>query len=84
MRPRAIVIHSAAYVRDGACRQGTSFGCFALDEAVKDAVVDALKDGALLYAGLGEPSAAADAGAGGDAGAEPACTDPCLDGGCQQ
>jgi hypothetical protein len=82
MRPRAIVIHSAAYVRDGACRQGTSFGCFALDVTVKDTVVDALKDGALLYAGLGEPSA--DAGADAGAGAEPACTDPCLDGGCQQ
>jgi hypothetical protein len=81
MRPRAIVIHSAAYVRDGACRQGTSFGCFALDEAVKDTVVDALKDGALLYAGLGE----ANADAGADAGAaDPSCTDPCLDGGCQK
>jgi hypothetical protein len=54
MRSRAIVLHSADYVHDSASRQGHSFGCFALDPAVKDAVVDAIFGGALLYAGIGD------------------------------
>jgi hypothetical protein len=54
MRPRAIVIHGANYVHESASRQGNSFGCFALDMAVKDAVITAMHGGALLYAGLGK------------------------------
>jgi hypothetical protein len=52
LRSRAIVIHGAAYVNDGSSSTGHSFGCFALDMHVKDAVIDALHGGALLYAGL--------------------------------
>lgn len=51
MRSRAIVIHGAAYVNDSSSDTGHSFGCFALDMRVKDAVIDALHGGALLYAG---------------------------------
>ena len=57
MRSRAIIIHSADYVHEGSSRQGNSWGCFALDSAVKDTVVDMMKDGALLYANLGDPNA---------------------------
>ncbi len=57
MRSRAIVVHSATYVHESPGMQGLSFGCFALDPAVKDAVVDAISGGALLYAGLGDPNA---------------------------
>ena len=55
LRPRAIVIHGAAYVHESnSSRQGNSFGCFALDMDVKDEVIDAMKNGGLLYAGLGQ------------------------------
>jgi hypothetical protein len=54
MRARAIIVHGAAYVHESAKRQGHSWGCFALDFAVKDAVLDALHGGALLYANLGD------------------------------
>jgi hypothetical protein len=58
MRARDIIIHSAAYVSESSSRQGTSWGCFALDPRVKDQVVDDLVNGALLYAGLGKPNGA--------------------------
>jgi L,D-transpeptidase catalytic domain len=54
MRSRAILIHGAAYVRDGHTGTGRSWGCFALDMAVKDDVIDAMKGGALLFAGQEE------------------------------
>jgi L,D-transpeptidase catalytic domain len=56
MRSRAIVVHSATYVHESPGMQGLSFGCFALDPAVKDTVVDAISGGALIYAGLGDPN----------------------------
>ena len=52
LRPRAIIIHGASYVNDGPGQTGRSWGCFALDMAVKDEVIDTLKGGALLFAGL--------------------------------
>ena len=59
MRARDIIIHSAAYVSESSSRQGTSWGCFALDPRVKDQVVTHLVNGALLYAGLGKPNVGA-------------------------
>ncbi|CAN5883085.1 murein L,D-transpeptidase catalytic domain family protein [soil metagenome] len=54
MRARAIVLHGASYVHeDSSGIQGRSFGCFAMDQGVKDGVINAVKGGALLYAGLG-------------------------------
>jgi hypothetical protein len=52
MRPRAILIHGAAYVNDHGTQTGRSWGCFALDMAIKDKVIDAMHGGALLYAAL--------------------------------
>lgn len=53
-RQRAIVIHGASYVSEKvvkeAGRVGRSEGCFALDEAVKDTVINQLKEGSLLIA----------------------------------
>lgn len=51
MLTRAIVIHSASYVIEGAAKQGRSLGCFVLDEAIKDDVIDMIEGGSLLYAG---------------------------------
>jgi len=60
MRSREIIIHGAAYVNEGnTSRQGNSWGCFALDQRIKDQVITDLQNGALLYAGLGKPNAGA-------------------------
>lgn len=52
-RERAIVIHGAAYchpsVIASAGRLGRSFGCPALPETVNRKVIDAIKDGSILY-----------------------------------
>ena len=53
MYTRAIVIHGASYVVEGAAKQGRSLGCFALDETEKDDIIDMLEGGSLLYADLG-------------------------------
>lgn len=50
---RDIVIHSASYVTDkyirvtGRC--GCSFGCFAVDPAISNSLIDLIKEGTLLY-----------------------------------
>lgn len=49
-RSRAIVVHSAAYVHDSNSTQGWSSGCFAVSQANKDKLVDAIKAGSLMYA----------------------------------
>lgn len=49
-RSRAIVLHSADYVRDGRSKQGWSWGCPALPKKHMDGVVEALRDGAFMYA----------------------------------
>jgi hypothetical protein len=51
MRERAVVIHGASYVSEGRSVQGRSWGCFALPENAKDAVIAKLKGGSLIYAG---------------------------------
>jgi hypothetical protein len=52
VRERAVVIHGASYVSEGRSQQGRSWGCLALPENAKDAVIDKLKGVSLIYAGL--------------------------------
>jgi hypothetical protein len=52
VRSRDIVIHGADYVKNQDIKQGMSWGCFALDMAVHDAIATELKDGSLIYSGL--------------------------------
>lgn len=51
-RSRAIVIHGAQYVKDKNVKQGRSWGCPAVSLANRVKVVDMLKEGSLIYAGL--------------------------------
>jgi hypothetical protein len=51
-RARAVVIHGADYVVDGSTQQGRSWGCPALPLGKKDAVIDKLNGGSLIYAAL--------------------------------
>lgn len=51
-RARAIVIHGADYVSPGG-KIGRSFGCPALEDRYHQDVIDRLKGGTLLFAGLG-------------------------------
>lgn len=53
VRARAIVIHGASYVSEASVIQGRSFGCPAVAENLKDKVIDQLKGGSMIYAGLG-------------------------------
>lgn len=53
-RARAIVIHGADYVRPGN-KIGRSYGCPALEMRYHQELIDQLKGGSLLYAGLGTP-----------------------------
>lgn len=54
VRARAVVIHGAAYVSEGRSPQGRSWGCLAVPENAKDAIIARLKGGSLIYAGLEE------------------------------
>ncbi len=56
MRAREIIVHSADSVHETSSRQGNSWGCFALDQRVKDEVVTQIMNGGLLYANLGKPN----------------------------
>jgi hypothetical protein len=51
-RSRAIVIHGADYVTPGE-KIGRSYGCPALEMRYHKEVIDQIKDGVLIYAGLG-------------------------------
>ncbi|UOF01310.1 murein L,D-transpeptidase catalytic domain family protein [Bdellovibrio reynosensis] len=51
-RSRAIVIHGASYVREENVIQGRSWGCPAVSNSNRDAVVKFLKGGSLVYAVL--------------------------------
>lgn len=51
-RERAIVIHGADYVTPGS-KIGRSYGCPALEVRYHADIIDRLKGGSLLYAGLG-------------------------------
>jgi hypothetical protein len=57
VRSRAIWVHGGRYVSDGRAKQGMSFGCFVLPEAEKIHVIDSIKGGSLIYAGVatGDP-----------------------------
>jgi hypothetical protein len=51
VRSRLIVVHEATYVSDSnTSQQGRSDGCFALDPAIEDGVVNRIHDGTLMYA----------------------------------
>lgn len=52
VRERAIVVHSAGYVKDKAVKQGLSAGCLAVPDKFRTQVVDLLKNGSVIYAGL--------------------------------
>ena len=53
-RARGIVIHAAWYVKEDQDHAGHSEGCIAVDEKERDAVIDKLKDGALIYGWRGQ------------------------------
>jgi len=50
VRSRAIVVHGADYVSEGRSKQGRSWGCFALPQPDKDAIIAKLKNGSVIYA----------------------------------
>jgi hypothetical protein len=52
VRDRAVVIHGSDYVQDANVQQGRSWGCFALPMGQKEAVIDMLRNGSLIFAGL--------------------------------
>ncbi|NJL26183.1 MAG: murein L,D-transpeptidase catalytic domain family protein [Calothrix sp. SM1_5_4] len=51
-RSRAIVIHGANYVSDANVKQGRSWGCPALSMDNRSRVINMLKGGSIIYAGL--------------------------------
>lgn len=50
VRLRAIVMHGASYVVDGKAKQGRSWGCPAVPTSEKDAIIDKVRGGSLMYA----------------------------------
>lgn len=52
-RERAVVIHGADYVQEANVIQGRSWGCPAVSMPNRDKVVNTLKGGSLVFAGLG-------------------------------
>ena len=46
---RAIVIHGADYVANGASKQGRSWGCPALSRSANATVIDKIKNGSLVF-----------------------------------
>ena len=51
-RARAVVVHGANYVSETNVIQGRSWGCPAVAMGHKDKVIDMIKGGSLIYAGL--------------------------------
>lgn len=51
MRERAVVYHGWDYVKEAPVKQGLSLGCITLDWRFKDAVLDKIKEGSLIYTG---------------------------------
>lgn len=51
-RARAIVIHGADYVQEKSVIQGRSLGCPAVSMSVRTEVINRLKGGSIIYAGL--------------------------------
>jgi hypothetical protein len=52
IRDRAIVFHGWDKVHEANVIQGLSWGCITLDWAVKDGVLDKIKEGSLMYVGV--------------------------------
>jgi hypothetical protein len=52
IRERAVVFHGWDGVHEANVIQGLSEGCIALDYAVKDGVLDKIKEGSLMYVGV--------------------------------
>lgn len=52
VRARAVVIHGADYVEDADVKPGRSWGCPAVSTESHVRVVNALKGGSIMYAGL--------------------------------
>lgn len=52
LRERAVVLHGWDNVHERPVLQGLSWGCPALDWAVKDGVIDKVKEGSLMYMGV--------------------------------
>jgi len=52
VRKRAIVLHGATYVHDRDIKQGRSSGCFAVSDAMHEKVVNRLRKGSIIFAGL--------------------------------
>lgn len=50
VRERAIVFHGATYVKPSLKKMGMSWGCTAVDNAIKDRIIQQLKDGSIMYA----------------------------------
>jgi len=57
VRSRAIVVHGAKYVKEANVQPGRSEGCLALSMNIKDAVIAQVKEGSIIYAGLGGKAA---------------------------
>ena len=57
-RERAIVVHGAAYANPSVCRSGRlgrSFGCPALPQALTRPIINAIKDGSVLFIYANQP-----------------------------
>lgn len=52
VRSRAVVVHGANYVNEIEKIQGRSLGCPAVTHANRDKLIDQIKEGSLIYAGL--------------------------------
>ena len=55
VRARAIVFHASAGTFERDVKQERSFGCFTLDATIRDAVINKIKGGSLVYAGVSQP-----------------------------
>lgn len=54
VRARAVVVHGWDHVKEADQIQGRSRGCITLDWQLKDAVIDRIHSGSLMYAGVSE------------------------------
>jgi len=52
IRDRAVVFHGWNGVHEANVKQGLTWGCITLDWKVKDAVLDKIKEGSLMYTGV--------------------------------
>ena len=52
IRDRAFIVHGWDHVHEANVIEGLSWGCITLDWKIKDAVIDKIKEGSLMYAGV--------------------------------